>query len=312
MSNKSYNLIKIVILSVIALALIFILVILLGGKLKNKFFFEMNDNTKLVYSKEYDVNSFNKFNFDLSSADLDVIYSENNNIKLELYEREENNVSVNEDGNTLEVNFSKNRSICFGICYSSKRAKLYLPKDFKGNLDVNSSSGDISMDDYSNISGNIKSTSGNIDIRGIEMATVRSTSGDINVNNANSLDVSSTSGELILGSIPTLKFETTSGDVSVREVNEITGRTTSGEVEINNVNGRIDINTTSGDVEIKYALLNKNSNISTVSGEVDIRLNEAVNVDVNTVSGDKDIYNIDRNSDIKLKINTTSGDIEVN
>lgn len=311
MNNKSYNLIKIVILGIIALVLIFILVVMLGGKLGNNLFFEMSDNTKLVYSKEYDVNSFDKFNFDLSSADLEVIYSDTNNVKLELYEREEKNVSVNEEGNTLDVKFSKIRNICFGICYSSKRAKLYLPKEFKGTIDANSSSGDISIDDYSDVSGNIKSTSGNIDIRGINMATVRSTSGDINISNAKSLDVSSTSGELILGSIPTLKFETTSGDVNVREVSEITGRTTSGEIEINNVKKRIDVSSTSGDVDIEYASLNENSNITTVSGEVDIRLSEAVNVDVSTVSGDKDIYNIDRKSDITLKITTTSGDIEV-
>ncbi len=312
MNKKSYSLIKISIFGVIAIALVLLLIVLLNGNFNNRFFLNFNDDYELVYSNEYDLNKFSKFNFDLNNADLDIIYNDSNNVKLEVYDKDKDNVSVDEVDEVLNVKFLKFKNLCFGFCFSSKKVRLFLPRDFVGFLNVSSVSGDVYVDDYQNFSGKINTTSGEINVRGMNELVAKSTSGDISVNYANNLEVISTSGELDLGDISKIKFETTSGDVDIVKTNFVYGKTTSGEVDVKSLNGSFDLSSTSGDIDLESALLDSNSSIYTVSGEVDVTLLKAVNVDVNTVSGDKDIYNTDRNSDISLKINTTSGDIEVN
>ncbi len=313
MNNKSYNIIKISVLVVIAITLTIITVLLLINKnVRSKFFFDIGGDYELVFSNEYEVSEINKLSFDLISADLDVEYSNNDKIKLEIYDKKEKNVSVNITDGVLDVSFSRFKTFCFGFCSISRRAKLYLPKDYNGSFDIKSASGDIFIDDYENISGYIKTISGEVEIRKVDKVNVKTTSGDVTILSANSVEVISTSGELVLRNIPDLKFETTSGEIEVSNVNNVVGSTISGEFEAININGSVEFNSTSGDVDLERVTLGKNSSISTVSGDVEVKLVNPVNIDVTTISGDKDIYNIDRNSDITLKISTTSGDIEVN
>ena len=73
MNNKSYNIIKISVLVVIAITLTIITVLLLINKnVRSKFFFDIGGDYELVFSNEYEVSEINKLSFDLISADLDV------------------------------------------------------------------------------------------------------------------------------------------------------------------------------------------------------------------------------------------------
>lgn len=312
MNKKNYVVAKISILGVMAFLLLLILIVLLSGDFKRNFFFVRNTDYNLVYSEEFSADEINKFSFDLISADLDVMYSSDEKIRLEIYDSEENKVNVTNSNKGLEVKFDKFRGLCFGICNINRKAKLYLPEELVANINAVSASGDIFVDDFLNLSGYIKTTSGDIEIIRMKELDVKSTSGEIVVMNSIDTDASTSSGDMILKNVFNLKFESTSGDIEISNVNNVTGRTISGEIDIKKLNDSVDIKTTSGDIEMEYVLLNKNSFISTVSGEVEVRLVKAINVDVSTISGEKEIYNFDRNSDITLKISTTSGDIEVN
>jgi len=105
---------------------------------------------------------------------------------------------------------------------------------------------------------------------------------------------------------------TTSGDVKVSSAEHLEVRTISGDVDVNNILGYVNISTTSGSVNIERLEVLKNSVIKSVSGDVEIERCNTVYVDAKTTSGDIDIYENSRLSDIVLNITTVSGDIEVN
>ena len=143
MNKKNYVVVKISILGVMAFLLLLILIVLLSGDFKRNFFFVRNTDYNLVYSEEFSVDEINKFSFDLISADLDVMYSSDEKIRLEIYDSEENKVNVTNSNEGLEVKFDKFRGLCFGICNTNRKAKLYLPEELVANINAVSTSGDI-------------------------------------------------------------------------------------------------------------------------------------------------------------------------
>ena len=109
-----------------------------------------------------------------------------------------------------------------------------------------------------------------------------------------------------------ITISTMSGDIKLNKVSNISMSTMSGDVEVNSISGNTAISTMSGDVRIYEFNILSNSSISTMSGDVKISHLSESYVETTTKSGDIKVSNIDRKSDIVLKINTISGDISAN
>ena len=69
--------------------------------------------------------------------------------------------------------------------------------------------------------------------------------------------------------------------------------------------------TSSGSIEIDSLNITENSNINAKSGDVDIMSKNDIYIETETDSGDADVTNNNRMSEIVLKITTTSGSIKV-
>ena len=108
------------------------------------------------------------------------------------------------------------------------------------------------------------------------------------------------------------EINVTSGDISLNNVKSLTGHATSGDLDVDNIDGYLNFKTTSGDIEIDEFILNKNSSIKVTSGDVTIDKCSNAYVEASVKSGDIDIKKNDRHAQYELKINTTSGDVEVN
>ena len=128
--------------------------------------------------------------------------------------------------------------------------------------------------------------------------------------------VNSVSGEVkYLGSnLNSCEIYSVSGDLDLQNVyckNEYL-KTTSGEVHLNNGNLG-NVKTISGDVNLNNVLIDKDSSIQTVSGEVNILPLSASNFAVNykTVSGDFSGEKIFGSGDNDLYVKTTSGDLRI-
>lgn len=160
---------------------------------------------------------------------------------------------------------------------------------------------------------------------------VRTTSGDVELSDHRGpLVVETTSGEVSAdGELVDPRVTTVSGDVELAgTMGEVEARSISGELSVSEADAaRLRIESTSGDVEFAGALARGDSEISNISGDVRVRLDEPENLrlDLRTTSGDlesdlplRDVASERRSlrgtlgaGDATLTVNTTSGDVDV-
>ena len=275
--NSALNIIKIVLLSIIAIALVFILVVLLNGKLNIKGF-TLYEKTELIYEKDF-TEEVTNLKVLTTNNDVRIEESELDHINVKVYDRKdakpeayiENDTLVIKNKDDIRIGFS------FGIMGSSKIV-ITVPKDSTYDLDVEGTSSDIDS---------------LINLKGVNIDTK---SGDINIKD----------------SINTI-INTTSGDVKTGNVKEsIYAKATSGDFLLGNINGKLTLNTTSGDIKINSVNITKDSSIKVISGDVVISKTNDIYIDAHAISGDVKVNTNNRKSDYELKINTTSGDIIVN
>lgn len=264
--------------NILKIIFLVILIAILTGVLvlfTNKDFdFNFGATASLIYDKNIE-KDFNKIDIYSESLDIKLVKSNDNNVNVKVYDNKDNNVSVNVEDNTLKI-FSENKIKCF-FCFMKKREVVVSLPDEVYDLIIESKSGDITS---------------NIDFNNV---TIKSTSGDIKFNNINESKITATSGNILID-----------------KVNNITIKSTSGDVDINAINKYLNIETKSGDINIKNLSLTENSKISVTSGDVTIfKSSEDIYYNATATSGDVKIKNNNRFANIELTINAKSGDIVV-
>lgn len=265
---------------IIKILLIILLTILVVGLiavfvllLNNKIDLNISQS-KLIYD-EIITESFNNIQVSTKSLDIKLIKSNDLKANVKVYDRKDSELSVKVEDNNLKIENERHTSWCF-LCFGESKVVISLPEK-EYDLVINATSGDIeSQVDLNN-------------------ATIVTTSGDIDFTKVN---------ELVL--------TVTSGDIEINEVNSITITSTSGDVEIGKVNNSLNIETTSGDIDIDNLTIMKDSNIKVKSGDVTInKTTDNIYYNATATSGDVKITNNNRHADYELKIDTKSGDIKV-
>lgn len=223
-------------------------------------------------------------------------------------------VKVTQSGDTLNVEVQRG-GLFGGFVGRTPYVDLHIDVPAGTALDVQTGSGDLKADGL-RADGSLATVSGDISV----------------TDSAGELQVNSTSGTVQLsGSFSSPRVETVSGDVTLSGADgSFYVRTISGDIDLRDLrDARLDIETTSGDVDVSgAALAAAASRISTISGGVQLRLANAADLrlDVSTLSGDlsSDLALRDMQSErhalsgvlgsgkATLTIHTTSGDVAVN
>lgn len=277
MENKTLTITKIVLLSIIAILLTTILIVLLVKPKTNFNLFKMSSKSELVYERDI-TEPIKKINVTTKDSTIQVETNDTNKISVRYYgDKDDKELDLSTTNEVL--NIIEDRSyFCIGFCnYAEHKIIISLPKEIDYELDFNTASGDVYIPDITLSNIRIKTISGDIKV--------------INAKNAN--------------------LESTSGDIEIKEVEKLVSKTVSGEINANRIKRSCDIKTTSGDVDISLLEITTNSNISTVSGEVEIEANRDSYVKTETISGEVSIRNNNRYAKTELTVKTTSGDIEV-
>jgi len=235
--------------------------------------------------KTYSTDETNHIIIKSTSGDVNFILVDSEEITVKYYGKvnclicnTNQKLTASKTSDTIEF---KTTSRTYGIqFFSDLKMDVYLPKNYENNLTISTVSSDVSIE---------KLTLVNLD-----MTTV---SGDIQAN------------ELILTEA---KFTTVSGDIELTDI-EVTNKTylntTSGEISLDSILSNIQFRTISGDIESN----NHNGNIigSTVSGDVDLHeVNNSFNVDITTVSGDVDV-DVNQEATFNFNTSTVSGNINI-
>ena len=273
--NSALNIVKIILLSIIAVALVLILIFLLNGKMNIKGF-TLYEKTELVYEEDFK-EEINNLKIITTNNDVRIEEKEQDSINVKVYDRKdakpeayvENNTLIIKNKDDIRIGFS------FGIMGSSKIV-ITVPKNSTYNLDIEGTSSDVdSLINLKNVNINV-------------------VSGDVNLKD--SLDTT---------------IKTTSGDVELGSANKLSINTKSGDIDVTSVNSKLTIEAISGDVTINNVLLDSDSSIKVTSGDVTIGKTNDLYIDTSVISGDVKVNVNNRHAKNELKIKTTSGDITV-
>ena len=213
--EKSLTILKIVLLSLLVIILTNILVLFINDDNNFSFNYSFNSKASLVYDSNIE-EEFNKIDINSESLDIKIVKSKDDNVNVKVYDKEKDNVSIKVENNTLMIESLK-RIKCVFCFYKSREVVISLPENIY-DLVVNTKSGDI-LSDVSLNNVDIVSLSGDIAFDNIKEANIKSTSGDILVNEVDKIKFDSTSGDVLINKVnEQLNIETTSGDINIRDL----------------------------------------------------------------------------------------------
>ena len=333
MKNKGIKIVLIIILAILVIALVNFMIYAIINRNNDysvKFsLIAFGDNTEKIFEKEYEPGELDRINVDVSSSNVLIEKADVDKIKVTAYGEKDEKINETINNNELSITKSKTKVFIFAMFYwCDEKIIIQVPNDCEQEFNIHTSSGDIAVPNLENNVINLESSSGKIECGNINNGNFKSSSGDITVGSGNEITLQTSSGSIKAGDFNKLSAEASSGDIEVGKIGESSIKTSSGKILLESAkrlqaeasSGEIDINTieeycnlvtSSGSIEIDSLNITENSNINAKSGDVDIRSKNDIYIETETGSGDADVTNNNRMSEIVLKITTTSGSIKV-
>lgn len=294
--------VKIVILSVIAAALVILVV--WGATAKNLIWFSHGrlqfgegQESQGVSQTEFeaDVQGIRNIRLDFVSENIDVVVTNEPKIRLEQTcgseLSKEDMMRCTVSGDTLVAESGlKDKFVFFSFMdYGEINVTLYVPAAYENNLDLYTVSGTIDAQDVKVSELNASNTSGSISVKGCE---------------SNKLYMNSVSGEVLVedGSFETVTANTVSGEI---------------QMEAQRIND-FEADSTSGAISLSLSEMPARIEIDTVSGSATIKLpeNDGFTLEYDTVSGGMDndfamAHDMYKNGGSEIAIDTVSGGINL-
>lgn len=216
-------------------------------------------------------NGINHIKIDLSSTDVSLLPTNDDEITVELNGKNSKKLKrnlkleVQEKAGTLDISLNGEDQIKFniGVIIVDTSVDVYVPEKLYKSITVQTSSGDIDMKNLRAQDIYLKASSGEVRAENTLAESsfkIVTSSGDAHLKNneAEEFELVASSGELTANNQKSMKavFTTSSGDITLIDVlGDIKAVASSGSISVQNeeVAGHIDAQASSGDVEIEFA-----------------------------------------------------------
>lgn len=293
--NKALIIILIVILTIIAIALSWFMVIVIkDGKINIKGLnFSNTISNELVLDETYG-DIFESIKIDAESAEVYIKESNDDTTTLKIYGEED---LIKVDDKTEKLSIKMETTSCIGFCFNVEVAKieLFLPKSYVNTIKIINEYGNIEVMDFPESSIDIEASAGDVEIGNGNIIRVDNDYGNITIDQANEIDV-----------------EASAGNIKVKEVKDAKIKNSYGNIKVDNITNYLNITNDFGNIELKNISLNKNSKIKCDYGDIEIGNTNELYIDATTDLGNVNINNNYNKSEIILKIENDLGNIEVN
>lgn len=333
MKNKGAKITLIIILVILVIALINFMIYAIVNK-NGEFKLSLigfGDNTAMIFEKEYNPEELNNINVDVSSSNVKIEKADIDKIKITAYGEKEDKIKEVMNENELSITKENTKIFIFTMLYwCREEIIIQVPNNCDEEFNIKTSSGDIIVPDLEGDNIELKTASGKIECGNINNGNIETSSGDILIGNGNEVTLKASSGNIKAGDFNKLSAEASSGDIEIETISEdakvktASGKITlnganklkaeaiSGDIKINSIENYCEISSTSGNIIVDTINITENSSIKANSGNVVINNKNDIYVETKTTSGDADVQNNNRMSEIVLDITTTSGNIKVN
>lgn len=233
MKNKKVIITLIVLLVIVIIALTVFFIGLLNHNFKlSSFVFKSKVSEELVFNETYELD-FNEVRIETDASNIEIKQTTDENIQLMIYGKEENMV-VDTKNDILKIKLAAKK--CIGFCFNKEISKveLYLPINYDKKITIDSSYGDINIDEFLNANMYIKEECGDVSVIGGNIVNVENNYGDITIEKAN---------------IATIEEDC--GDIKIGTINEIKAKNSYGDIKINTINHSLDLENDCGDIKVK-------------------------------------------------------------
>lgn len=274
--------------------------------------------TQAANELHFNLNSISDITISYDEEAVTFFQSDNDELVIKEYMTENKSryyADVKQDSGSIQISeggkpFLKSNFIRY--------IEVYFPEEYRGNLTVTTTDGNIDM------------TEAPLDLNSLR---VDSTAGTVQLNNANAsiIHLSSTSGKLDLGNITgeQIRLDTTSGKVTCENlVGNVAYTSTSGDIDVKSAVGSGNYRANnSGKLKVVYtdvtgnlSFFNKNDSIeltlppdlefefeaTTKNGSVSTSFQESISIDGRTTRG-----TVGNSPTVTVKTETNNGNIEV-
>lgn len=259
-----------------------------------------------------------------TSENINIISDDSSEIRAHLYGSYASSdktlkpkLVVEKDGDNLVVSIDNKSGIMLLQFTCDLKLDIYVPKAYDKELDITSTSGEVSSDDALKLDRvQIKTTSGEIAVKSMDAAkaVLNSTSGEIYAEGIfGDLDIDSTSGTIVSQNLTAAsgKINSTSGEIKLKgSIDGIVAGSTSGTIIIDTdrLTKDMAVSTTSGEIVVKLpADANFKLAAKSLSGEIDCAFPI-------TVTGNKKPNNLEGSvgtGNCSVSLSSTSGSINI-
>ena len=275
-------------------------------------------------TREFDLSGYSikSFNFDCDTSDIEFVATNDSTAKIVYKETEKVFHTEEVKNETLfikQVEDIKWYERVFTFDFTPKKATIYLPAGAYQSLNVDNSTGDLSIPhDFSFDAVDIKLSTGNVHFNCdvTNDTKIETSTGDVYLDSitTKSLTVRRSTGSLSMKKINAsgaISIESSTGKVGASEVRaeSIKIESSTGDVALNDVKvtGDLTINTSTGDVS--FADIDfENGTIKTSTGDVKGTLSTPKYVDADSGTG-KTKVDSDRSIPETLTVKSNTGDI---
>lgn len=239
MANKGVKIFLIVILTIIAVILMNIMVLKIMNKDLKISLFALGNKTEKIFENEYDIDGIKNINVDSFSSSVRVVEGNQDKIRVTAYGAKDEKISAAINGDSLDIKKDNQvLHIFMFFCWYREEIVVEMPKDFAGDIKVNTSSGNIEVMDLENSNLSLEASSGNIRCGDMINGNIRTSSGNIVAGSGRELDIKASSGSIKATKIEKGTANTSSGSIKIEELKEGEARASSGSIWVGKMEKR--------------------------------------------------------------------------
>ena len=244
-------------------------------------------NTVKFETTSYTIDEeFKNISIETSIADIHFAISDDGKCKVVCYEPENMKHTAEVKTDTLTINVNDNRKWYnhIGISMGSSKITIYLPKkDYASAINIETSTGDINVDELFVDSIDFNTSTGDIRISNvicIENISINVSTGDVKLNDVNCKRIISdgSTGDVSMEDVivdESISVERSTGDIKLSDCdgNDIYIKTSTGDIKGSLLTNKVFITKSStGDIKVPNTSTGGRCELSTSTGDIKITI----------------------------------------
>ena len=221
MKNKSLIITLIIIISIIIVLLVMFLIMALIG-----FDNFISNSSNIIFEEQFETKDIKKIDINQDAGNIIFKQSTDDFIQVAIYGENKDEVKVDLKNSELEIDYThKNNVEIFNFIDKKSEIIIYVPSDFLEEINIENNYGNIKIIDLENITVNINSDSGDIQLGKVKNANIKNNYGNIDVKEIlNKCDIEADCGNIKIDKVKIQEnslIKANLGNITINNTNDI-------------------------------------------------------------------------------------------